>query len=115
MAAYYARLPGPVRDVALELDRLARATLPRARVGIKWSVPFYALRGPVCYVSAAKRHVTFGLVQGAEVPDASGRLTGTGRSPIRKAVFPVLEPVPRPIVRGWLQAARKLDATWGRE
>lgn len=115
VARYYARLAGPVRDVALELDALARASLPRVRVGMKWAVPFYSLRGPVCYVSAAKKHVTFGLVQGADVPDASGRLVGTGKSPIRKAVFPAGEPVPKSLVRGWLRGAKRLDATWGEE
>ena len=115
VARYYARLPGPVRDVALDLDALARAALPRVRVGIKWSVPFYSLRGPVCYVSAAKKHVTFGLVQGIDVRDASGCLVGTGKSPIRKAVFPVGEPVPKALVRGWLRDAKRLDATWGKD
>ena len=113
VARYYARLPGPVRDVALGLDALARASLPDVRVGVKWSVPFYSLRGPVCYVSAAKKHVTFGLVQGIDVPDASGRLVGTGKSPIRKAVLPAGEPVPKALVRGWLREAKRLDATWG--
>lgn len=113
MARYYARLPLPTRLVAAELDHLARAALPGAAVGIKWRVPFYALREPVCYVSAASRHVTFGLLRGIDVPDASGLLTGTGRSPIRKAVFPAGEDVPRATVRGWLRHARRLDATSG--
>lgn len=113
VSRYYARLPGPVRDVATELDGLARSALPDARVGIKWAVPFYSRKGPVCYVSAARKHVTFGLVQGADVPDDSGRLVGTGKSPIRKAVFIVGEPVPRTVVRGWLRHAKRLDATWG--
>lgn len=111
--AYYARLDLPVRVVARQLDALARAELPGARAGIKWAVPFYYLRGPVCYVSAAKRHVTFGLLRGVDVEDASGRLVGTGKSPIRKATFAAGADVPERTVRAWLRQARRLDAKWG--
>ncbi|HUR69478.1 MAG TPA: DUF1801 domain-containing protein [Candidatus Thermoplasmatota archaeon] len=110
---YLAKMPLPTRVVAIELDALARAAIPRMTIGIKWSVPFYAKKGPICYLSAAKEHVTFGLVQGAGIPDASGLLVGTGKSPIRKAIFPAGEPVPRAIVRAWLRHAAKLDKTWG--
>lgn len=113
VAAYLARLPGPVREVAAELDGLVRAVLPDARAGIKWSVPFYARKGPVCYVSAAKRHVTFGFLQGEKLEDASGLLVPTPRSPIRKAVFAVGAKVPRRHVRAWLAQARRLDESWG--
>lgn len=106
---YLARLPLPVRVVARSLDALAREELGGPRVGIKYGVPFYALREPVCYVSAAKRHVTFGLLRGVEVEDASGLLTGTGKSPIRKAVFPAGADVQERVVRGWLRQARRLD------
>lgn len=110
---YLGRLALPVRVVARELDALARSELRGGLVGIKWGVPFYALRGPVCYVSAAKAHVTFGLLQGVHVEDASGLLVGTTKSPIRKAVFEAGEKVPKGAVRGWLRQARRLDATWG--
>ena len=111
--AYYDRLALPVRLVARELDALVRAAVPDARLGMKWSVPFYSRKGPICYVSAAKKHVTFGLLKGVDVADASGRLVGTGKSPIRKAVFPAGEPVPKTLVRGWLREAKRLDARWG--
>lgn len=111
--AYIARLALPIRLIARDLDALVRAELPEARAGIKWSVPFYAQKGPICYVSAAKRHVTFGLVNGVDIPDASGRLVGTDRSPIRKAVFPTGEAVPKTLIRGWLRHARRIDARWG--
>lgn len=109
---YYARLALPVRVIARELDALARGALPGCVVGIKWSVPFYARKGPVCYVSAARAHVTFGLLQGVDIPDGTGRLSGTGKSPIRKAVFRAGAPVPRGSVKRWLAHARRLDATW---
>jgi hypothetical protein len=113
VAAYFERAPLPVRVTAKELDALVHAVLPNVVAGIKWSVPFYALKGPVCYISVARTHVTFGLLQGVDVSDASGRLIGTGKSPIRKAIFSAGEPVPRATVRAWLRDARRLDASWG--
>ena len=110
VAAYYARLPGPLRDLALDLDALARAALPGVEARIRYGVPFYVARAPVCYVSVARAHVTFGLLRGADVPDASGLLTGTGKSDIRKATFRPGEPLPRSVVAGWLREARRLDA-----
>jgi hypothetical protein len=107
--AYYDRLPLPIRATARTLGALAREALPGARAIIRYGVPFYCLREPVCYVSAAKAHVTFGLTRGVEVPDRSGLLTGTGRSPIRKATFRVGDPVPEATVRAWLRHARRLD------
>lgn len=112
VAAYFARLPLPVRLVARRLDALVREEVPGVRAGIKWSVPFYSLRGPVCYVSAAKKHVTFGLVQGEKVRDATGLLVGTGKSPIRKAVLKPEREVPEAAVRAWLADARAADALW---
>ena len=106
---YFDKLSLPVRIVARDLDALARKGLPGCRVAIQYGVPFYSLRGPVCYISAAKEHVTFGPLRGVDVEDGSGRLRGTGKSPIRKAVFPAGEPAPKAVVRGWLQAARRLD------
>lgn len=112
---YFDRLDLPVRALARRLDELVREVVPDVRAGIKWSVPFYARRGPVCYVSAAKRHVTFGLAQGARVHDATGILTGTGRSPIRKAILRVDEEMPEAALRAWLRAAAKADEGWGRD
>lgn len=111
---YLDALPLPTRLLATTLDRLVREELPDVKAGIKWGVPFYFLSGPVCYVSGAKAHVTFGLAKGHHVDDASGLLTGTGKSPIRKAIFKVNAPVPDATVRAWLQAALRADATWRR-
>ena len=111
--AYYAALDLPVRALARSLDALVREELPGVKAGVKWRVPFYFLKGPVCYVSAARRHVTFGLLQGDAIPDETGLLTGTGKSPIRKATLRVGEALPEAAVRAWLREARRADAAWG--
>lgn len=111
--AYIAALPLPVRAIARTLDRAIRDAVPGVRVGMKWSVPFYYAKGAICYVSAARGHVTFGLVNGAKIPDESGLLTGTGKSPIRKAVVRVGHEIPEREIAAWLRHAKRLDADWG--
>lgn len=115
VARYYAGKPGPVREVALALDAIVRKELPGVTAGMKWAVPFYVRKGPVCYVSVAKKHVTFGLLHGEKVPDPSGLLTGTGKTTIRSTRFLPFEPVPKGDVRAWLRASRKFDDAWGKE
>ena len=110
---YYAKVALPIRILAKEIDAIARKELPGCTIGMKYGVPFYSLRGPVCYVSCSKKHVNFGILMGAYVEDASGRLEGTKKTEIRKAIFEPDEPLPKAIVRGWLKQARKLDKTWG--
>jgi hypothetical protein len=115
VARYYASKPAPVREVALELDAIVRKEIPGVKAGIKWAVPFYVRKWPVCYVSVGKRHVTFGLLHGERIPDASGLLAGTGKSTIRSAKFRPSDPIPKAAVRGWLKASRKFDDSWGED
>lgn len=111
---YFEKLALPIRIIAKELDAIARKELRGCTIGMKWSVPHYGLRGPVCYISAAKKHVNFGLHQGINVPDPSGLLEGTKKSPIRKVIFPAGAEVPKAVVRGWLREAKKVDMDWGK-
>ncbi len=76
---------------------------------IAWGIPFWFRKGPLCYASAAKAHVTFGVARGVEVQDASGLLKGTGKSPIRKAVLKLGRDLPEDAMRDWLQQALALD------
>ena len=76
---------------------------------IAWGVPFWFRNGPLCYASAAKTHVTLGIARGIEVDDRHGLLTGTGKSPIRKAVVKLQDPFPTAAVADWLQQALALD------
>ena len=88
VAAYIADLDGPQRAVCQRVRELVRQD-PDVVEGIAWGVPFWFRKGPLCYTSAAKAHVTVGMASGAEIDDPNGRLTGTGKSPIRKAVVKV--------------------------
>lgn len=107
--AYYRKLEWPIQAMAKTLDRIVRDEAPQSKVGIKWAVPFYfSDAGPLAYVSAAKRHVTFGVARGAELKDSTGLLQSTGRSPIAKATFPVAQDIPESVVRRWIRDALAL-------
>jgi len=99
---------GPVGDLARRLRKIVHDAVPDAEEGMKWGVPFFVRKGPLCYISPARRHVTFGLARGVEIDDTSGRLCGTGKSPIRKAEIRPGD-LPEADVRGWLAQAVALD------
>ncbi|HWG92584.1 MAG TPA: DUF1801 domain-containing protein [Candidatus Thermoplasmatota archaeon] len=107
--AYLQRLAPEQRRVATHLRALIRDEVPDVREGILWAIPFYWRKHPFCYVSPAKRHVTLGFPLGVGINDATGLLTGTGKSTIRKAVLKLKEDVPEEAVRDWLQQAIAID------
>lgn len=106
--AFLARQPLPARMLAAELRALVKRRVDDAREGISYGVPFFFLDGVAfCYVSPAKERVTLGFTMGASIHDASGRLVGTGRSPIRKVALALDEGVP-PHAAGWIDEAARL-------
>jgi hypothetical protein len=96
----------------LAVSRLVRDGLPGVRVKPKWTVPFYYVNGPICYVNATRgtRRVSIGFVKGTALADPDGLLRGTGRSPIRKLEIKAGAPVPATALRRLLRRAAKLDA-----
>lgn len=105
--AYIADLDERQRAI-VEAVRRAVKQDPDVVEGIAWGVPFWFRKGPLCYTSAAKNHVTVGIARGIEVQDASGLLTGTGKSPIRKAVVKLKDGLPEAF-HDWLAQAIALD------
>lgn len=105
--AYVARVAFPARGLTADLRALVLATAKDARESLCYGVPFFFVDGiAFCYVSPARQHVTFGFTMGGGIHDASGRLVGTGRSPIRKVALALDEPVPADATDWIVQAAR---------
>lgn len=103
-----------VRDIALSYEFVTE--------GIAWGVPFWFIDrakagfnqedgpwGPLCYVSAAKTHVTVGIAKGVEVQDRFGLLTGTRKSPIRKCVVRKSMDFPLEAVKDWVEQGVQLE------
>ena len=106
--AYIADLE-PAQHAHVETMRALVRLDPDVVECLAWGVPFWFRRGPLAYASAAKAHVTLGLARGVELDDRFGLLSGTGKSPIRKAVVKLNAPFPEAAVRDWLEQAIQLD------
>ncbi len=96
------RLVKEMRDLVQSMD-------PEVVECLAWGVPFWFRKGPLCYASAAKAHVTLGIARGIEVDDPTGQLKGTGKSPICKATVRLTKPFPEGDARNWLEQAIRLD------
>ncbi|MGB0652978.1 MAG: DUF1801 domain-containing protein [Thermoplasmatota archaeon] len=105
--AYLDDLRPEQRAICNRVRQLVKAD-PDVVEGIAWGVPFYFRKGPLCYTSAAKTHVTVGMARGMEIDDVSGLLQGTGKSPIRKATVKLRDGLPDAFA-DWLEQALALD------
>ncbi len=108
VATYIRDLDGRQRAI-VEAVRAIVQEDPDVVECLAWGIPFWFRKGPLAYASAAKAHVTVGIARGVEVQDRFGRLTGTGKSPIRKATVKLTEPFPEEAVRDWIAQALQLD------
>ncbi len=108
VAAYIEDLDEPQQGVVQRVRAIVQED-PEVVEGIAWGIPFWFRRGPLCYASAAKAHVTLGMARGLEIQDRHGLLTGTGKSPIRKAVIKRKDAFPEEAFRDWLRQAVALD------
>ncbi len=106
--AYIADQPESQRAILEQIRSIVKED-PDVVEGIAWGVPSYFRRGPYIYTSAAKTHVTLGFFRGIEINDPTGQLTGTGKSPVAKAVIKLKEGLDEAAFRGWLTQANELD------
>ncbi len=66
------------RELAQEIRRIVRETLPEAQELVKWDKPTYLLNGAnVAWIMVYGDHVNLGFFQGAKLK--SKRLEGTGK------------------------------------
>ncbi|MCZ6776051.1 MAG: DUF1801 domain-containing protein [Ignavibacteria bacterium] len=77
--AYIARLSPPHKRLVESLRKIVVRVSPKLEEKYKWRMPCYFRKGLVCYISAGKRHVTFGFYRGARLKDPKGLLEGIGK------------------------------------
>ena len=76
--AYIAKHPDWRGATMRALHALVLERAPQATHGIKWAQPVYEHNGPMIFMKAATKHVTFGFWRGAELDDPQGLLEGEG-------------------------------------
>ena len=59
--AYIKRAQPFARPILTRLRKIVHAGCPSCEESIKWQMPFFEYRGPVCFMSAFKQHAAFGF------------------------------------------------------
>ena len=109
---YVAAQPEALRAIAEKLIPVIEAVLPGA--GAMWhGHPVWSLgaapgRNAVCLVKAYPSYLTFGIWQGRQITDASGRLDISGGMPHVK--LRTVEDIDPQLFTEWLQQGRNLEA-----
>ena len=104
--AYVAKA-GKLKDVAKAVRALVKRTVAGCEEYVNpWKIPSFDWNGPLCLFMVGKRHVTFGFVRGARLPDPEKLLEGTGRS-MRHVKMRSVADVKRPGVKRLIVEAVK--------
>ena len=105
---YLAKVPDPLRDVATAARRVIDEALPAAAGSVWHGHPVWKVGStPVALLKAYPAYVTFGLFQGQDVADPSGRLVATSR---RMAVVKLraVDEIDATLFDSWLRQAEGL-------
>ena len=100
--------PDP-RAIAEKLHRIVLGAVPGMISELKWGMPCYSKAGMVCFIMAAKEHVTFGLYKGASLKDPKGLLSGSGKA-LRCLRLRSAEEIAAADIKRFVKAAAALNA-----
>ncbi|OKJ40094.1 DUF1801 domain-containing protein [Streptomyces sp. CB01580] len=105
---------GPFRDIVEKLIPLIDAALPDANSAVYHQAPTWSAgeapgKGPVCYVRAYSKYVTFGFWRGQELDDPSGRLQPGARI-MGQAKLASVDEIDEKLFADWLKQAGELEA-----
>jgi hypothetical protein len=79
--AYVRRKNPAMMEIVFALRILIKKTIPKSHELLNpWGLPTYEWRGAIGYIMVGKKHVTFGLARGSELPDPAKLLEGTGKN-----------------------------------
>lgn len=108
VAEYIDELDDWRAEAVSALRQLVIEAAPDARESIKWARPVYEYKGPLCYVAAFKNHVNLGFSRGADLPDDTGILKGSGKT-MRHIKVTSVDDIREDIFRGFIRAAVALN------
>ena len=70
--AYIAGRAAFARPILRHLRQLVHTACPEVEESIKWGMPAFSYRGPLCGMAAFKAHATFGFWKGKLIVDTKG-------------------------------------------
>lgn len=68
--AYMAKAGDFARPILAHLRTLVHKACPKVEETIKWGMPFFEYRGPLCNMASFKQHCSFGFWKGSLMKDA---------------------------------------------
>jgi len=108
IAAYIAKSADYAKTILFHLRQLVHIACPEVEETIKWGMPFFDYKGPLCNMAAFKAHAAFGFWKTALIPDSKGLLTRDSMGSMGKITS--LKDLPSDkIMIGFIKAAKKLN------
>lgn len=100
-----------LREVVEGVRALVRETVPDVAETVNpWGVPTFDFKGPMCYLSVASKHVTFGFYRGTSLDDPTSLLEGVGKN-LRHVKVRKVEDLKNDGLRVLVRAAARLNET----
>lgn len=107
------KLEGWQQDVAWQLHDLIVNIYPAAQHSVKWAQPVYSsTEGPMLFMKGAKKHLTFGFWQGAQLQDPNKKLEGSGEK-MRHLKIKGVASLDLELISDFVQQAIDLNAKHG--
>ena len=79
--AYIKKAQPFAQPILTHLRKVIHQACPDVQEGVKWSVPHFDYKGPLCGMAAFKEHIRFGFWKGAllkdKLPDQAGPMAGS--------------------------------------
>jgi hypothetical protein len=98
-----------LRETVQALHVFVKDAVPGVTESINpWGMPTFESNGPMCYFSAATKHITFGFLRGTSLDDPKGLLEGTGKN-LRHVKLRSVDDLKRDGLRELVRAAARLN------
>ncbi len=95
--AYIAKSALFARPILERIREAVHFAVPEVEETMKWSMPFFDYKGPLCNMAAFKQHCSFGFWKAALIPDAGQRerITSVEELPSKKELVRIMKEAAR--------------------
>lgn len=106
--AYIAKSAPFARPILERLRAVVHAACPDVEETLKWGMPAFDYRGPLCSMAAFKQHATFGFWKGALIVDPETRKPDEAMGDLGRITTLADLPSKR-VLTAWIRRAMKLN------